>query len=124
MQLIAHHGAHANQLVPVPEQLPQVRLGRRGNPDAGEAIGQQQIQNQRRVALIGLLLPYSAGSNLRRVTDPQLVSQFRQQTLKPLDRSSGFDPHADRTGQAAVEGVSLAVLVFQPPLDQLSGGLV
>ncbi len=40
-------------------------------------IRQQQIQNQRRVALIGLLLAHGAGSNLRRVPDPQLLAQLR-----------------------------------------------
>ena len=78
VQLVAQHRAHAYEFVTMPEQLPEVPLGRRGNPDSREAHRQQKIENECGVALIGLLLAHFAGANLRGVSDPQLVTDFRK----------------------------------------------
>lgn len=70
MKLIAQHGAQAHQLVTMPKQLPEVTFRWRGNPDPWKALGQQKIENERSIALIGLLLAHFAGANLSRVADP------------------------------------------------------
>ena len=117
VQLVAQHRAHAHQLVTMPEQLPQVAFGRRGNPDFRKAFRQQQIENQRGVAFIGLLLAHFAGANLGGVSDPKFVTEFRQQPLEPVNRPGRFDPHAHRPLQIPVERVRFAALVIQPSLD-------
>src|SRR5271163_1341053 len=87
VQLVAQHGAHAYELVAVPKQLPEVAFGWCGNPDFREALRQQQIENEPGVALIGLLFAYLTGTNLCGVSDPQFVSEFRKQTLEPVNRA-------------------------------------
>ena len=78
----------------MPEQLSEVAFGRCGNPDFRKAFCEQQIENQQGIALIGLLLAHFAGANLRGVSDPQFVTQFRQQPLEPVNRTGRFDAHA------------------------------
>ena len=46
--------AQANELVPMPKQLPQIAFGRCGNPDLREAFREQEIENEPGIALIGL----------------------------------------------------------------------
>jgi hypothetical protein len=65
----------------VPEQLPQIPLGRCGNPDFRKALGEQKIENQPGSAFIGLLFAHFAGTNLRGVSDPQFVAKLGEQTL-------------------------------------------
>ena len=69
-------------------------------------------------------LKHSGGSALLRLPDPQLVTEFGQQALEPMQRARGFDPHADWLRQTAIKRVGLTALVVQPALDQLSGGFV
>jgi hypothetical protein len=100
----------------VPKQLPKVALGWRGNPDAGKAFYQQEIENECSIPLIGLLFAHFAGADLRGVTDPQFVAEIREQTFEPVHRPRGFNAHAHRflrTSQAPVESVGLAVGVIQ-----------
>ena len=87
----------------------------------GKALRQQQIENEPGVALIGLLFAHFTGTNLRGVSDPQFVAEFREQTLEPVNRASGFDAHADRfrrTLQTPVERVSFAAFMVQSALDE------
>ena len=78
------------------------------------------------VALIGLLFAHFTGTNLCGVSDPQFVTEFREQTLEPMNRAGRFDAHAYRfwrTLQAPVERVRFAALVVQSPLDEQFGSL-
>jgi hypothetical protein len=78
LQLIHQPCAHLHHPVPVPQQLPEIAILPTGNPDLRKTILQHQSQNQLRILSIRLLLPYSFGSNLGRVSDPQLELQLRQ----------------------------------------------
>jgi hypothetical protein len=127
VQLVGQHGAQTYQLVTMPEQLPEVAFGRCGNPDFQKASGEQKLENEPGVALIGLLFAYFTGTNLRGVSDPQFVAEIREQTLEPVNRAGRFDAHAHRflrTLQAPVERLSLATLVVQSPLDEQLGSLL
>src|SRR2546427_212883 len=79
----------------------------------------------RRIAFVGLLLAHFLGSNLRGVPDPKFVTEFREQTLEPVNGPRGFDAHKNRfvrTLQVPVERVGFAALVIQSPFEkQLSG---
>jgi hypothetical protein len=57
------------------------------------------------ILLIVLLLPYAFGLDLRRVADPQLILQFRKQTLEPARVPRSLDPNAH-----------LDSLLFQVPI--------
>ena len=46
------------------------------------------------ILAICFLLPYPLASDLRRLSDPQLKVQLRQQALKPARVPAGFRPHA------------------------------
>jgi hypothetical protein len=126
VQLVPQHGAQAHQLVTVPEQLPEVAFGGRGNPDFRKAFRQHQIENEPGVALIGLLLAHFASANFRGVSDPKFVAELREQTLEPVNRARSFDAHAHRflrTLQASVESVCFAALVVQAALAKHLAGL-
>src|SRR6202011_4725425 len=124
MQLVAQHGAQTHQLVAMPEQLPKITFLGGGNPDFREAIGKQEIQNQRGIPLVGLLLSHFAGPDFRGIPDPKFMTQFAQQTFEPLKGASGFDSKPDRLAQAAVEGVRLSTFVVESSLDEFAGGFV
>jgi hypothetical protein len=81
--------------VAVPQQLPQIAILYTGYPHPREPIFHHQLQQESGILLIVLLLPYAFGLDLRRVADPQLVLQLRQQTLEPARVPRSFDPHAD-----------------------------
>ena len=70
-------------------------LGRSRNPDFWKPLREQQVEDEPGIALVGLLLAHFAGANLGGVSDPQLVAQFREQAHEPVDRTGGFDAHAN-----------------------------
>src|SRR5438132_5743058 len=74
----------------------------------------------RRIALIRLLLPYVAGTNLGRIAHPQLVTQLAQQIHQPVAVAGGF--HADERGRRylPVESFRVARGLYQLPLPGLS----
>jgi hypothetical protein len=124
VQLVAHQCAQANQLVTMPKQLRQAAFGGCGNPDLREALRQQETKNEPGVALIGLLLAHLTGANLRRVTNPQFVTELGEQAFEPMDRTSRFDAYPHRLRQSAVERLGFPVFVLQPSLQQFSRGIV
>jgi hypothetical protein len=72
------------------------------------------------------LLAHFTGANLRGVPDPQLVTEFREQMLEPVNGSGGFDAHNNRfvrTLQVPVKRVGLTALVIQSALDKQLAGL-
>src|SRR5215469_9324348 len=87
---------------------------RTGYPHPRKAILQQQLQQQLGIQAICLLLSHSLGLDLRRISDPQLEAQFRQQPLEPAGMPSGFHPDSHTAVcclQLAIEllGFSIAV---------------
>src|SRR5271157_2502482 len=72
------------------------------------------------IARVGLLLARRRRSNRRRVPDPQLEPQLRQQPLEPARVPAGFHPHPHRlASQRTVELLRLR-LVLQTALAALS----
>src|SRR6266852_5400711 len=120
VQLVADRIPHPYQLLPMPHQLPQIALLQTGPPDPRKAIAQQQVQHVRRVACIRLLFAHHRRPNLRRISDPQLVSQFSQHALEPARVSGGFEPHPHGRGQPRIERPRFATFVFQATLHQLA----
>jgi len=124
VQLVPHRSPKANQLVPVPQQLPRVPLRQGRNPNAREPLLQQQIKQVRGVAPVRLLFPHHARPNLARVADPEFMPEFGQQALEPLRMARRLYAHPRWLWQASVKRSGLSVFVLQPPLGQLPGGLV
>lgn len=77
VELVAQHGTHAHELVTMPEQLPEIPLRGCGNSDPRKALGQQQIENVRGLALIGLLFTHHTGANLRGVPQSTVPARAR-----------------------------------------------
>jgi hypothetical protein len=80
--------------MPMPQQLPQITIGRVRHPYPPKAVLQQQPQQQLRILSIRLLLAHSFRADLGCVPDPQLKLQLVQQTLKPACVPAGFHPHS------------------------------
>src|SRR6267154_3107133 len=72
---------------------------------------------------IRLLLAYSLGSDLSRVSDPQLEVQLRQQSFKPARLPTGFHPQPHLYSLCREIAVELLrfLAVLQSPLSQFSG---
>ena len=58
--------------------------------------------------------------DLRRIADPQLVSQLRQHALEPAGVAGGFDAYQNWTCQPTVKHLRLSRGMFQATLDQLA----
>src|SRR5438128_10930399 len=74
----------------------------------------------RRIALIRLLLPHVAGTNLRRIAHPQLVTQLAQQIHQPVTVAGGFHADQRRRRYLPVEPFRVARGLYQLPLPALS----
>ncbi len=73
-----------------------------------------------RVARVGLLLAHHRRPDLRRIADPQLVSQLGQHALEPARVPGGLDAHSHRPLQPRVKRPRFSVGVFQATLNQLA----
>ena len=113
LQPILHPRPNLHQLVPVNQQLPQIAHPRIRSPQPRKPSLQQQLQNVRRIALVGLLLAHIAGPNLRRIADPHLVPQLLQQLHKPLTVAAALQANQRRNRQRTVKPFRLAVAVDQ-----------
>ena len=80
--------------MPMPQQLTQISIFRTGYPHPRKAIFQQQLQQQCGIQAVRLLLSHPLGLDLRRISDPQLEAQFRQQPLEPAGMSGRLHPHS------------------------------
>jgi hypothetical protein len=103
-------------------QLPQIPLlrSRHPNPQPLEPPLHQQSQQMLGVARIRLLLPGLRRPNRRRIADPQLHPQLRQQPFEPARMPTGLHAYSHRLApQRAVELFGL-LHVLQPPLAALS----
>src|SRR5580658_3362844 len=80
-------------------------------------------EQQLRIVAVGLLLADSFGFDLRRIADPQLHIEFRQQPLEPARISGGLHPHAHADCallQIAIKLLGFSIAVVQSPLAALS----
>ena len=73
LQLVLHLPPHPYQLVAMQQQLPQIPLLRARHPDPRKSFLQQQLQQQLSISSVGLLFAYFQGSDLARISQPQLV---------------------------------------------------
>src|SRR5260370_5514804 len=103
------------------QQLPHVALGWRRYPDPRKPPFHQQLQQQQRTPPVGLLLSLATGADLRRVPDPQLMPQLREQPLEPLRLPTGLYPYTHRPLQRGIKRSHLLYLfVTQRFLAQFS----
>src|SRR5215469_2284527 len=108
----------------VPQQLTQVSIFRTGYPHPRKAILQQQLQQQGGIQTVCLLLSHPLGLDLRRIPDPQLEPQFRQQPLEPARMSGRLHPHSHLAAcclQLAIELLGFSIAVTQSPFSTFSG---
>src|SRR6185437_15707868 len=73
------------------------------------------------VSLVGLLLANITGPNLGRIPNPQGVSKFFHQQLKPAAITGGFHANQHRTLQLAIKLFCLAAAMHQLLLLHLPG---
>ena len=113
------------ELVAVPEQLPKIAFRWGRNPDPRETIREQQFENERSVPFIGFLLAYFASTDSGRISNPEFVTEFREQSLEPVHRTGGFDAHAHGLLQTSVERFGLSTFVVQASFEeQLARGVL
>src|SRR6267143_4680959 len=112
VQLVHHRGSIANQLVPMPQHLPDVPLGRWGNPDPREAMGEQQIKYVEGIPRVCFLLAHHRRTDLGRVSNPKFVLRGLKCFLEPLGVDRGFHPHTSWAGKGGVKLLGFPVLVF------------
>ena len=120
MKLVLERRDHRHQLVAMLEQLAQVALLRRRNPEAREALRAQQFEQVLGIPAIGLLPSQGAGPDLGCVAHPQLIIQLRHQPLEPLCIAGRLYPHLRRSRQTGVESPGFTIFVLQPAGHQLT----
>src|SRR5882672_3552407 len=103
LQLVLRGGPQPHQLVAMNQQLPQILLFTRRRPDPRKTSFQQQLQNQRGISAIVLLLPHFTGTNPRRIADPHIVSRRRGHLHKPLAVPRGLHPDQRRPRKLPVK---------------------
>ena len=120
MKLVLKRGDHPHQLVAMLQQLAQVALLRRRNPQAREAMRAQQLQQVLGIASVGLLPSHRTSPDLGRVAHPQLIVQLRHQPLEPWRITRGLNPHQRRSRQTGVESSGFTVFVLQAARHHLA----
>jgi len=98
--------------MPMADQLTNVALGRRRNPDLRESIGQKQIQDMQSVPRVGLLLSYPHRANLGRIPHPKFVLMPVKHPLEPLGTDRRFYAHTGRPGKTSVKLLRVTVFVL------------
>src|ERR1700751_2290737 len=102
--------------MPVPQQLSQIPILRTRHPNLRKVIFPHQPEYESRVFTVKLLLLHSLGFDLRRISDPQLETQFSQQPLEPAGISGSLHAytHADSSLlQVSIEFLCLPITVVQ-----------
>src|SRR5215469_666701 len=99
------------------------RFSQLGTQNPWKTIFHQQAQQQPGIFSIRLRLAYPLAFNLRRVADPQLKVQLRQQSFKPACMSTGFHTHSHLHSLCRQVSVKLFrfLAVLQPPFFIRSG---
>src|SRR5450631_2524986 len=75
----------------------------------------------RRIPLVRLLLAHVTGPDLRRVSDPDLVSQVFHQLDEPLAVARGLHPDQNRLRQLLIKQLGVARSMHQFPLPAIPG---
>jgi hypothetical protein len=93
-------------------------------PDDGEAVMPEEVQQMSGVTSIGFRLADHHRPDLSGIADDDLVAQPVQQRMKPEGISRALDTDRDGSRQRSVELLDAAALVHQTPLlDLARGGL-
>src|SRR5208337_3227491 len=119
-----HPRTNLHQAMTMDQQLTEIPHCRIRPPQPRKTTLQQQLQNVRRVATIGLLLAHITGPNLGRIADPDLMTQLLHQLHEPLTVATTLHSHQARYRQAAVKLFRLAVTVNQFAFPDFAGGRV
>src|SRR5215469_16255552 len=107
----------------MPQQLTQIPIGRIGNPDSRKPVLCQQPVQESSILAISHLSADARSLDLRRVSDPELETQFRHEPFEPARMSGGLDPHSHGGSlllQIAVEFFRFSRTVLQYPFQILS----
>jgi hypothetical protein len=94
------------------------------NPDGGEAIVPEEIEQVPSVAAIGLCLTDDHRSDLRRLAHEDGVTEAVHQSMKPLGVPGGLDPDRDGRTQGTIEALHGVALVDELLLENLAGSRV
>jgi len=105
-------------------QLPQIALLPVRRPQPGKPPFHQQFQNMGGVPFVGLLLAHVTGPDLRRISDPDRVSQVLDQFEKPLTVPRGLHANQRRRPQLLIKHLGLSGGVHQLALAALSALVV
>src|SRR5262249_39272215 len=103
------------------QQLSQVFLFSRRNPDPRKPFFCEQLHQQPRVPLVVLLLTCVAGANLCRVPNPQLMPYTPYRFDEPLAVPGGFHPHPRTGWELAVELLHRSRCMHQLLIPCLTG---
>ena len=109
-QAIFHHGADAHEAHAVSDEGAEIAGGRIRNPDRGEAVMLQQVEQVPGVAAVSLRLAHDHGPDLGGLADEQGVAEALHELVKPQGVAGTLDADGHRAGQGAVEllhGISL-----------------
>ena len=122
-ELVHDPGARLHHAVPVPQQLSQIPVLPVRHPDLRKTILHKQAQNQLRILAIGLLLPYSLGTDLGRVSNPQLHLQLGQQPFEPARVPTSLHTHTHLLPAGCNRAIELLRLfaMREPFFLELSG---
>src|SRR5260370_3690215 len=113
LQLGLHLRANPHQLVAMNQQLPQILLFPGRSPDPRKPSLQQQLQNQRGIAPVVLLLPHIRSANLRRIADPNIVPCRRAHFHKPLAVPGRLHSNQSWPRQSTVKLLRFSRRMFQ-----------
>src|SRR5258708_36595746 len=113
LQFVFHPAAYLYQLVPMQNQLPQITLLPVRRPQLRKPPFHHQFQNMSRVPFVGLLLAHVTGPDLRRISDPDFVSQVLHQFDEPLTVAGRFHADQRRRRQLLIKHLGVPSCVHQ-----------
>jgi hypothetical protein len=102
---IFDHGPNPDQAEPVLDERAQVARVRIGNPDRGEPIVLQEIEQVSGVAAISLGLPNDHGANFGRLADDECMADPVQERVEPQRVPGALDANGDRWSQRRIEAL-------------------
>jgi hypothetical protein len=108
----------------MPQHLPDVTLSPGRNPDPGESIRDQQVQDMQGIARVRFLLAHHRSTDLSRISDPEFVPVFTEHSFKPWRVARGLHPDARWTRKSSVKLPRFSGLVLQSAFDDLACGRI
>jgi hypothetical protein len=121
VQAILDHGADLDKAEAVFDEHAQVTRRGIGNPDDGEAVVLQEMEEVPGVAAIGLRFSHDHRPDLGSFADEQGMAQSLQECVKPQRVSGAFDAHRDGRWKCGVELLDGIAGVRQLLLDNFAG---